>query len=102
MFLCHNRNEITGIADDAAGIWPVEYASMTLYFLENSILADIETTQASLQTEVNKTFDQLLDLLLQKVTPHAWPIAMQTARESNPLTSLFASTNFAQSNRLYR
>jgi hypothetical protein len=33
--------------------------------------------------EVIKTFDHLLDLLLQKVTPHK-PVAMHTAREPTP------------------
>ena len=37
---------------------------------EKSILAEVGITQASLVPEVIKTFDQLLELLLQKVTPH--------------------------------
>ena len=37
---------------------------------EKSILAAVGITQASLLPEVIKTFDHLLDLLLQKVTPH--------------------------------
>jgi hypothetical protein len=52
---------------------------------EKSILAAVGITQASLMSEVIKTFDDhLLDLLLQKVTPHKWPAAMHTARESTP------------------
>ena len=47
-------------------------------------LAAVGITQASLLPEVIKTFDHLLDLLLQKVTPHKWPVAMHTARESTP------------------
>jgi hypothetical protein len=50
---------------------------------EKSILAAVGITQASLLPEVIKTFDHLLDLLLQKVTPHK-PVAMHTARESTP------------------
>jgi len=51
---------------------------------EKSILAEVGITQASLVPEVIKTFDQLLDLLLQKVTPHKRPIAMQTECEPKP------------------
>jgi hypothetical protein len=51
---------------------------------EKSILAAVGITQASLLPGVIKTFDHLLDLLLQKVTPHKWPVAMHTARESTP------------------
>jgi hypothetical protein len=54
---------------------------------EKSILAEVGITQASLVPEVIKTFDQLLDLLLQKVTPHKRPIAMQTEREPTPPTN---------------
>ena len=51
---------------------------------EKSILAEVGITQASFVPEVIKTFDQLLDLLLQKVTPHNRPVAMQTEREPTP------------------
>jgi hypothetical protein len=55
---------------------------------EKSILAEVGITQASFVPEVIKTFDQLLDLLLQKVTAHkqpiAMPIVMQTEREPTP------------------
>jgi hypothetical protein len=51
---------------------------------EKSILAAVGITQASLMPEVIKTFYHLLDLLLQKVTPHKWPVAMHTASESTP------------------
>jgi hypothetical protein len=51
---------------------------------EKSILAEVGITQASLVPEVIKTFDQLLDLFLQKVTPHKRPIAMQTEWEPTP------------------
>jgi hypothetical protein len=51
---------------------------------EKSILAAVGITQASLMPEVIKTFDHLLDLLLQKVTPHKWPVAMHTAHELTP------------------
>jgi hypothetical protein len=51
---------------------------------EKSILAAVGITQASLLPEVIKTLDHLLDLLFQKVTPHKWPVAMHTARESTP------------------
>jgi hypothetical protein len=37
---------------------------------EKSILATVGITQASLLPEVIKTFEHLLDLLLQRVTPH--------------------------------
>jgi hypothetical protein len=40
-------------------------------------------SRASFVPEVIKTFDQLLDLLLQKVTAHK-PVAMQTEREPTP------------------
>ena len=55
-----------------------------LRICEKSILAAVGITQASLLPEVIKTFDHLLDLLLQKVTTHKWPVAMHTARESTP------------------
>ena len=48
---------------------------------EKSILAEVGITQASSVPEVIKTFDQLLELLLQKVTPHKRPIAIQTECE---------------------
>ena len=51
---------------------------------EKSILAAVGITQASLLPEVIKTFDHLSDLLLQKVTPHKWPVAMLTEREPTP------------------
>ena len=51
---------------------------------EKSILAEAGITQASLVPEVIKTFDQLLELLLQKVTPHKRPIAIQTECEPTP------------------
>ena len=38
---------------------------------EKSILAAVGIAQASLLPEVIKTFDHMLDLLLQKVTPHS-------------------------------
>jgi hypothetical protein len=49
---------------------------------EKSILAEVGITQASFVPEVIKTFDQLLDLLLQKVTAHK-PVAMQTSSYAN-------------------
>jgi len=51
---------------------------------EKSILAEVGITQASSVPEVIKTFDQLLELLLQKVTPHKRPIAIQTECEPTP------------------
>ena len=51
---------------------------------KKSILAEVGITQASLVPEVIKTFDHLSDLLLQKVTPHKWPVAMHTEREPTP------------------
>ena len=81
--LDHERNEITCIADDEAGIGAIENTSVSLFLnanlREEHSRCEVGIAQASLVTEVIKTFDQLLDLLLQKVTPHKRPIAMQTA-----------------------
>ena len=78
--LDHERNKITRIADDRTHQCPCFLARTC----EKSILAAVGITQASLLPEVIKTFDHLLDLLIQKVTPHKWPVAMHAERESTP------------------